>query len=259
MPAARIFDFVEGDNADVVAVRQHLVHMRGLQGTFRAFPAGAVRQAAMVEFTGQAVHRPRTGREPLESPLHKSPPVLVKDHVRDVPPVAADTDVEIADRRETRGSAIRGFLPHLVGNIFPAGSGLILVDHGQHPVEKLTGRCLVNVLRCGHEKNTEVPQSQRERGVFVPVPRETAELIDDHDIDVAVPLNAVDHRPESLAAFQVLVRGHARLDILTDHVGIRCLGFRPARDPLRRNRDAFRIIVGADLGFRRHPKVENGT
>nr|WP_232291713.1 hypothetical protein [Frankia sp. QA3] len=188
----------------------------------------------MVEFLGQAVHRPRARGELLEGPLHESPPVVVQDDIGDVPSLAADPHVEIADRGESGGAPVRGFLPHLVFDVLPAGGRLILVDHGEHAVKEFTGRRLVDVLRGGHENNPEIPQAQRESGILVPVPREPAELVDDHDIDVPVPLDPGDHVAERFAPFEVLVRRGTRLDILAHHVGVQRLGFRPARDALRR-------------------------
>ncbi|MCM3923424.1 hypothetical protein ND748_17370 [Frankia sp. AiPs1] len=211
----------------------------------------------MVEFVGQAVHRPCARGELLEGPLHESPPVIVQDDIGDVPSLAADPDVEVADRGKPGGAPVRGLLPHLVFDVFPAGGRLILVDHGEHAVEEFTGRRLVDVLRGGHENNPEIPQAQRESGIFVPVPRKPAELIDDHNVDVPVPFDPGDHFAERFAAFEVLVSRGARLDIFVHHVGVQRLGFRPARDALRRNRDAFRIVVGAHLRLRRHPKIEN--
>ncbi|WP_241839957.1 hypothetical protein [Frankia sp. CcI49] len=259
MPAVRVLDTGEGDDADVVLVGEHLVDVGLVERPLWPFPGGPVREAAMGEFLGEGRDRPFPGGELLESPLHEPPPVGVECDVRYVAPVGPDPDVEISDRCEAGGSAVAGLLCHLVGDVLAACGRLVLVDRGHDSVEKLPGRCLVDVLRGGDQQDAEVTQPHREIGILVPVAREPVQLVDDHDIDVPLCLDTGDHREERLPLVQVLVGGRARFHVLVDNVDIDALGFFAALHPLRGKRDPFRVVIRTYLRLGGNPEIEHGA
>nr|WP_235497924.1 hypothetical protein [Frankia sp. R43] len=259
MPAVRVLDTGEGDDTDVVLVGEHLVHVGFVERPLRPFSGGPVREAAMGEFLGDGRDRPFPGGELLESPLDKPPPVGVERDIRDVAPFGPDPDVEVADRGEAGGSAVAGLLRHLVGDVLAACGRLILVDRGHDSVEKLPGRGLVDVLRCGDEKDAEVTQPHREIGILVPVACEPVQLVDDHDIDIPVCLDTGDHREERLPLVQILVGGRARFHVLVDNIDIDTLRLFAALHPLRGKRDPLRVVVRTYLRLGGNPEVEHGA
>ncbi|MCK9932283.1 hypothetical protein MXD62_34955 [Frankia sp. Mgl5] len=156
VPAVRVLDTGEGDDADVVPVGEHLVDVGFVEWPLGAFPGGPVREATVVEFLGEGRDRPFPGGELLERPLHEPPSVRIKSDVRDVAALGPDPDVKVADRGEAGGSAVAGLLRHLVGDVLATRGRLVLVDRGHDSVEKFPGRGLVDVLRGGDEQDAEV-------------------------------------------------------------------------------------------------------
>jgi hypothetical protein len=71
----------------------------------------------------------------------------------------------------------------------------------------------------------------------------------DHQIDVALLTDLIDHPPKSRALEQRATRD-ARLDVLADHDRTTPLGVALARLTLRRDRQTLRVVVGVDLPSR---------
>ena len=255
MASLELFALV-GDDAEVVAVAQHLGQLvdRDLRGRVPLCRAGT--EPSVVELVGQVGEGVVAGGIELEGQLHQISPFRVDGDGADLAEVRAVEDVEVAERCPAERAAVLGLLAHLVRDIGAGLAGLVLVEGSQDPVHELSDGCVVNGLGGRDEGDAALTQVGHDDGVVVAVAGHAGELVDDDVVDVLGLADAGEHLLEG-DALGHFGGGLARLDVLVHHRQPELVGLAQAGHPLGRDGVAFRVVVGIDLAGTGHSQVDH--
>ncbi|MGA2165435.1 MAG: hypothetical protein ABSH36_13325 [Solirubrobacteraceae bacterium] len=246
------------DVAGVVGVGQQPVDARECQRTWTmptSCPRGQATRLKQDHDVRQAVEAGGIG---IERPSDDRGALLVDDDRADLAAVRQRfADVQVADRCEAVGAADLDLAfdaaLDLLGNLDPPGSG----RSRHHALQQDAVRGLLadrlldrDELRPGlRDQATGDPMV-----LLVACPARNAP--DDHQIDVALLGDLIDHPPERSALEQRATRD-TRLDVLAHHDRTMPLSKALARLALRRNRQTLGVIVGVDLSGRGDPQVDH--
>ena len=137
------------------------------------------------------------------------------------------------------------------------GGAAVLVDGGQHAVDELALRGLVDVLGGGDEGDVGLAQLHHGDGVVEAASVEAGELVNHDAVDVATSVEALEHGLE-LGAVDGLGAAAPQFDVLVDDGDAQLLGLGQADFALGGDGEALGVIVGVDLGSSRDAQVEHG-
>ncbi|WP_233489124.1 hypothetical protein [Blastococcus sp. TF02-09] len=277
-PGAQVGDFLDPLKEPLVNER---VMPTGVEGALVDQDAGVV---GVGQDLAQLLQRDRLGREALRRPAPQAEvghrlrqPVQavlaggvelkgladqrgalrVDGHAGHQAALEVLADVAVTKGRLVDRAAALGLLAHLVADVLAVLSGAELVD-GAHDAERQPpDRGLIDVLGGRQQLGLRGPQLHDDLGAFLPVPVHPAELVDDDGIDVALGLDALQHRLEGRPALHARTRA-AGLDVLIDDLDAQPLGLALAGRALGRDGDALGVVVRGHLADRADPQVEHG-
>ncbi|HEV7762586.1 MAG TPA: hypothetical protein VGO78_26440 [Acidimicrobiales bacterium] len=185
-------------------------------------------------------------------------PLLVDHHGGDHATLEALSDVAVAEGSQTDGATSLGLLAHLVPNVRSVLGRAEGIDGRQQAEGELAGRRVVDVLGGRDDASASLLNLVDRGSGLNPVPVESGHLVDDHQVDVSLLLEALHHGLEGRPPLDV-GGGAPWLDKLPDDLNVAHLLDPPlAGTALRRDRQALRVVVGIDLAGRGHPQVEHG-
>ncbi|MEX0825958.1 MAG: hypothetical protein WD184_04275 [Acidimicrobiia bacterium] len=103
---------VPGDDADVVAVAKHVVHVGGVERLAVVDPGGVSSKTERFEFFAESAEAPLAACVGVECPADGGGSFGVDLDRTDLPPVNFGADVEVAEGCPVRGATTLGFLAH---------------------------------------------------------------------------------------------------------------------------------------------------
>jgi hypothetical protein len=236
------------DEPAVVGVAQKPVDL-GEAERVRTTPAGrAGKQATRLKQARDVRQAVKAGGVGLERPHDDLRALRVDDHGADLAAVRQGfPNVQVADRRWAAGAADLDLAfdaaLDLLGDLDPPRSRRRC--HDALKQDAVRG-VLADWLLDGDELGAGFRDHATGDPVVLLVSRPARDAPDDHEIDVALLGDLVDH-PTKRRALEQRAARDPRLDVLADHDRAVPLGIALARLALRGDRQALRVVVGIDL------------
>nr|WP_246877657.1 hypothetical protein [Microbacterium liquefaciens] len=199
-----------------------------------------------IPFVDDVFERRLSGCVHLEGDLDEGCALWVDDDTVDLAPFEEVGSVEVTDGRSPEGSAVLGFLAHLVCDVRAVRGGPVLVEGGEDAVHELPLRAGIDLFRCGDEFDATLVQVGHHDRIVETVPGEAGQLVNDDKVDILIATDAFEHLLEC-NALSHLRGATTRLDELRDNRQAQLLGLSFAGHALCRYGDAFWVVVGVQL------------
>nr|WP_245572650.1 hypothetical protein [Actinokineospora enzanensis] len=255
MPAV-VLDALVADEADVVAIDEHLVDVLVAQRTLRELLGGRDAQSSTVEFVGELAHGPLARGVGAEHPLDERCPLWIDGDRTNLTAVDAFADVPVAEGCVTRRAAGLGLLPQSLLGFAGQVGGVELRDARHDPVQELARGRLVNVLLGGDELCSGLANGHVDQHVVFPVAGEPVNLVHDDVADDAQLADEAEHLLQFGAVGRLgrLSRVHKLgHDDRAELFGLLLVGLALGRDG-----QALFVVTGLGLRLGRDAKVADG-
>lgn len=113
-------------------------------------------------------------------------------------------------------------------------------------MHQLTDRRFVDALRRRHQRDSILAEGDEHQRVIDAVAVHPRQLVDDDVFDVALVLDALEHRLECWPLVHPSSAA-SRFDVLVDDVEAHLFCFSLTGSALCRDGETFRVVVGVDL------------
>ncbi|HEY2717357.1 MAG TPA: hypothetical protein VGI73_14155 [Solirubrobacterales bacterium] len=251
---ALVLDPGVADHTDVVGVLEHRRELAPGERLRRVLRGGPGPQAALGEGGEQGVERVGTRAVGGESPADMRRPLGIDFDRAEFPPLDHLPHVQVADRRSRWGAAELCLLRLSLHRLGSEVGRVELGVGGDDRVHEAADRSAIDVLGDGDQLDAGFMQRVGDSGVVVAVAGEAIDLVDDHEVQVALRLQPSEQRLEFGAVGGL--RRLATIDVLGYDFRIKLGGLRLASLPLGRDRIALGVTASARLRRRRDPQVD---
>nr|WP_246281841.1 hypothetical protein [Fodinicola acaciae] len=253
--ASLVLDAVKAHKADVVPITQHIANLVDGDRPLAAPAVARHEQASIGQRVADIREAVLASGVQLEGHLDVGAVVLVNHDRPDFAAFVLDADVTVAERRFRNGAAMLCLLTHLVADVFAALQHLVFVEDRENAVHHAAGRAVVNVALGGRdEPYAKAFQGGHHDGVVKPVAGEPRQRIDDDVPHVGMRLEVGNHLLEVRPLVDRLAAA-AGVDELFHPSGTKLRTAFVDGQPLRRQRNSLRIVVGFHLRLGRHAEV----